>query len=396
MKVLKVIHGFPPDYMAGSEVYSYRLVQAMAKKVRLVCVFSRVENQFAPAYTVYDECLDGIRIRRINKPDRDYTFESKFHDGNIDKLFQNYVEEIMPDVVHFGHLSHLSTDLVNIISEKFRLPIVFTLHDFWLLCVKGQLINQNNERCDGPSVQKCFECSPYKTSKNSVRQELKFMRQLVDKVDVFLVPSHTVRNFFISHGIPKEKLLYSQYGFDKSRIPFKKRTYTTSSQVKFGFMGRIIPTKGIATLIDAFADIDANMFVYGGIDENRKRYLKHSNIHFMGAYNNDDVDSILQSIDVLVVPSIWLENAPLTIQEAFLAGVPVIASNIGGMKELVRDNVNGYLFQVGEPDALKDIVLRIQNNPEILNQLQSSRDDIRSIEDDVNFICNLYEQLCHK
>jgi len=67
MKVLKVIHGFPPDYMAGSEVYSYHLVKALSRQVGKINVFTIVENEFDKEYDVYDEAYDGIEVHRVNK-----------------------------------------------------------------------------------------------------------------------------------------------------------------------------------------------------------------------------------------------------------------------------------------------------------------------------------------
>ena len=392
MRVLKVIHGFPPDYMAGSEVYSYNLVRSLAKRTEAFHVFTRVENDFASPYQTYDEIIEGFHVYRVNKPKRDYYYEEKFEDASIEKLFENYVLKINPDIIHFGHLSHLSTNLITIARKKFQLPVIYTIHDFWLHCVKGQLIDKNNNRCSGPSPQKCHECSPYYTSVNRVASKLEHMKNIMNFINVFLVPSHTVRNFFISQGIPKNKLIYSKYGFNNDFIQFRKRSYKNSCKVRFGFMGRIIPTKGIHVLVKAFEKIDVELLVYGDVGI-QKRFLEKSNIIFKGGYDNQNLNEIFDNIDVLIVPSIWLENSPLVIQEAFLAGVPVITSDIGGMKELVKEGVNGYLFSVGDPNALKKIVLNIHQNPEILNKLNISKSDVRTIDADADFILSTYLKL---
>ena len=392
MRVLKVIHGFPPDYMAGSEVYSYNLVRSLAKRTEAFHVFTRVENDLASPYQTYDEIIEGFHVYRVNKPKRDYYYEEKFEDASIEKLSENYVLKINPDIIHFGHLSHLSTNLITIARKKFQLPVIYTIHDFWLHCVKGQLIDKNNNRCSGPSPQKCHECSPYFTSVNRVASKLEHMKNIMNFINVFLVPSHTVRNFFISQGIPKNKLIYSKYGFNNDFIQFRKRSYKNSCKVRFGFMGRIIPTKGIHVLVKAFEKIDVELLVYGDVGI-QKRFLEKSNIIFKGGYDNQNLNEIFDNIDVLIVPSIWLENSPLVIQEAFLAGVPVITSDIGGMKELVKEGVNGYLFSVGDPNALKKIVLNIHQNPEILNKLNISKSDVRTIDADADFILSTYLKL---
>lgn len=392
MKVLKVIHGFPPDYMAGSEVYSYHLVKALSKHIEKIYVFTGVENEFSKEYEVYDEIYDGIEVHRINKFRRDYTYQQKFYDEQIEIDFREYLKTTKPDVVHFGHLSHLSTRLLNITAIEYQLPIVFTVHDFWLFCVKGQLINQNNDICSGASAEKCHSCSPYQTTIKEVQTHLSYMQEILEFINVFLVPSHTLRNYFIQQGVSEEKLIYSKYGFNSHKITYRKRSYSTTASINFAFMGRIIPTKGIHVLVEAFNDISANLSIYGNVGS-QKRFLEQKNIQFKGAYDNNNINQVLSEIDVLIVPSIWLENSPLVIQEAFLAGIPVIASNIGGMRELVTEGVNGFLFEVGNIKSLQECILKITDNPSVLNKLSVSRQNVRSIEDDSDFIHSIYKKV---
>ncbi len=395
MKVLKVIHGFPPDYMAGSEVYSYHLVKALSHQVEKIAVFTTVENEFDKEYEVYDEVYDGIEVYRVNKFRRDYTYQEKFHDEKIVADFRQYLDKTESDIVHFGHLSHLSICLLSIVAREYHLPVVFTVHDFWLFCVKGQLINQDNEICSGPSAEKCHHCSPYKTTIQEVQENLNHMRELLGLIDIFLVPSHTLRNYFIQQGIPENKLVFSKYGFDADKITYRKKRYTSENRINFGFMGRIIPTKGIRVLVDAFQGVNAGLSIYGDIGS-RKRFLEQPNIRFRGGYDNKSINQVLGEIDVLIVPSIWLENSPLVIQEAFLAGIPVITSNIGGMKELITEGVDGFLFEVGNTRSLQECIIEIIRDPEILNNLSVSRQAVRTIEDDAGFVHSIYRELCAK
>ena len=105
LKVLKVIHGYPPHYMAGSEVYTANFCNEISKKVDL-SIFTRIEDEFTKPYNCSESRENGIRIIRVNKPSRDYTFRSKYQDIRMIKIFQHYLDEIGPDVVHIGHLSH--------------------------------------------------------------------------------------------------------------------------------------------------------------------------------------------------------------------------------------------------------------------------------------------------
>ena len=398
MRILHVIHGFPPYYMAGSEVYAYNITRELAKNGHNVYVFSRIENPFLPPYSLQRDTLDGVSILRVNKR-RDYFFEQKYMDREIDKIFSNFVDEVKPDIVHIQHLSHLSVNIVNIAKEKFSLPIVFTVHDFWMFCIRGQLITPEYKLCSGPSIDKCVKCLSYlKVSREEIARYQEQMRRVVNNIDYFLIPSKFLYNFYVRMGVKKEKLLYSPYGFDKNRIRFRKKKYSTNSRVTFGFTGRVIPVKGIHLLIDAFKQIKekrgAILKIYGN-SYAVQQYLGDlgEDIILMGGYHNADIDKVLDSIDVLVVPSIWYENSPLVIQEAFLKGIPVITSNIGGMAELVSDGEDGFLFEMGNVDALRQVMEKIIDNPSILNKFSVNRDKVRDITDDVNSIEKLYERL---
>jgi len=135
LKVLKVIHGYPPYYLAGSEVYTANFCNEISKKVDL-SIFTRIEDEFTKPYYCSESRENGIRIIRVNKPSRDYTFRSKYQDIRMAKIFEYYLDEIGPDIVHIGHLSHLTIQIVDIIHNK-NIPIIFTLHDFWMMCIRG-------------------------------------------------------------------------------------------------------------------------------------------------------------------------------------------------------------------------------------------------------------------
>ncbi len=378
--------------MAGSEVYSYHLVKELISQQIDTYVFTRVENEFHKPYRVYDEVYENINIKRVNKPKRDYLYEDKFFDSKIDEIFKEHLISINPDIVHFGHLSHLSTNLVSI-AKELKYPIVFTIHDFWLFCVKGQMINELGEICHGPSVVNCTKCSPYICTENDVKKTTVHMHEIAKSIDTFISPSITLKDFFVSQGIADEKIKYLKYGFNFEKIDFNKKVFHKEDTLNFAFMGRIIPTKGIKVLIDTFEKLPGTpLNIYGSIGV-QKRFLESKNITFKGSYNNNTINDVLNEIDVLIVPSTWYENAPLVIQEAFLAGIPVITSNIGGMSELVKDGINGYTFDVGSSKSLKNVIEKIIVDPSILNSLKSCRNRVISIQNDVKEIIKVYKDL---
>lgn len=402
MRVLEVIHGYPPHYMAGSEVYTRNLVRELASHAS-VSVFTRVENPFKPAYQRSDSVEDGVLVRRINKPSRDYTFQDKYTDPNVDDAFRLMMRDVRPDIVHVGHLSHLSTGIVGVARREFQVPVVLTLHDYWMSCFRGQLVDPGLKPCDGPSDEKCHKCAAHSYKDLAPPQAIevyrKHMAGVLTDVDAFLAPSHTIERFFLDQGIPASKLLYSPYGFPQG-IDTTERRLAEHGEVRFGFLGRVIPVKGVALLLNAFRRTrgPARLRIHGSTN-GHAAFLQElaggdARIEICGPYENDRVADVLAGLDAVVVPSLWRENAPLVIQEAQLARLPVITSNVGGMAEFVRDGIDGYHFPLGDESALAAVLQGIIDDPGKLERLAVDPSRIRDISDDAQACLRLYRKLC--
>ena len=403
LKVLKIIHGYPPYYLAGSEVYTYNFSEELSKYLE-VTIFTRIEDVFKEPYSVEESVENGVKIVRVNKPSRDYTFRSKYYDRRMAEIFEDYLLKVEPDIVHIGHLSHLTVLIIDII-KKYEIPIIFTLHDYWMMCIRGQLIRDNFSLCSGPSLENCTECnSRYFVSKEQKQKEVKKwlnnMRELNEQIDLFLAPSQFLRKKYIEYGIPEHKIVNLDYGFNTRLFDSIKKA--PSDKIRFGFLGRIIPVKGIATLIDSFNEVDhskAELNIYGRIPSSYQ-YLKarctNSAVNFKGEFNYKDIAKVFSDIDVLVFPSIWYENSPLVIHEAFLANVPVITSNLAGMAELVQDGKNGLLCAVGDAKDLRNKINRLIDEPDLISKLTENKTPVRSIQQDVQDLTDVYYKLLYK
>ncbi len=402
LRVLQVIHGFPPYYMAGSEVYTYKLTKALASLPGTeVSVFSRVEDPYPTPYSMRREDFDGIPVYRIVKGSRDYLFEDKYLDPRVDDAFRKFLAEIHPDIVHIGHLSHLSTNLVAI-AKAAKIPVVFTLHDYWMQCLRGQLITSKMQLCPGPSEDRCVTCMRYyfrsaKEAREHYRQWDAHARAICAQVDHFIAPCRFLQKKFEEWGIPADRISYLDYGFDGT--PFQNFKKESSPKIRFGFTGRIIPVKGVDLLIEAINGLDPSLVelnIFGASNSETpylKRLVKNGNVKFLGDYDNRDIADVFQEIDVLIVPSRWYENSPLVIHEAFLAGVPIITANIGGMAELVKDGENGLLFQVNDPKDLQAKMQRFLDHPELLHTLTKPVTPVRSIQEDAQDILAIYRKV---
>lgn len=370
MNILKIIHGYPPKYNAGSEVYSQSICNQFVGKGHSVTILTREEAPYRVDFEFRQEKIhDSLQFYYINMP-RD---KDGYQHDEIDRQLAQLVEREQPDIAHIGHLNHLSTGLIAVL-KKANIPIVFTLHDFWLMCPRGQFLQRNYDGCNtyalctGQEDQKCArscyrmffsgEADFYEEDLNYwtnwIARRMKTMRDIISMVDLFIAPSEYLRSRFINDfQLPKDKIIYLDYGFPTHYLqPIVKKK--KAPIFTFGYIGTHIPAKGVNLLIEAFQQLkgSAKLKIWGWKDtQSQKALIKMTEestnvIEFCGGYINENLANVVFSqVDAIVVPSIWGENSPLVIHEAQACQIPVITANYGGMAEYVQHQVNGLLFE---------------------------------------------------
>jgi len=379
MRVLKIIHGWPPLYNARSEE------RRVGKDVH---VFTREENMLADDGAVRqarDTVSPQVKLNIVNAA----RVGNNFNNSKINSAFAGVVDEVRPDIAHIGHLNHLSLGIVDALAER-MIPIVFTLHDFWLMCLRGQFIkvsaSPNGEvmpLCDGQDDQKCaercmrrFAATDADAVKNAYWQDwvsgrMAAVRHVAEMVDMFIAPAKSLaERFHKDFNLPRQKTIYIDYGFNHQRLSGRRRV--RSDKFVFGYIGTHIPSKGVAQMLQAFeilaaSDSACELHVWGRESTDTK-YLKalatlmapaiSERIVWRGEYDNTRIVSdVFNNVDAVVVPSIWLENSPLVIHEAQQARLPVITAAMGGMAEYVRHDENGLLFA---PRNVADLARQMQ------------------------------------
>ena len=207
------------------------------------------------------------------------------------------------------------------------------------------------------------------------------MRDLAGQCDLVLAPSATVSERFAASGMPMERVVPWTLGIGFR--PAARAPREPGSPLRLGFVGAFLPTKAPHLLIEAASrlppgavsvDLAGAASDYHGDGSYRgrlDRWLAHPVVRRHGPVPHDQMPAWLAQLDVLVLPSVWLENSPLVIKEAFAAGLPVIASDLGGMAELVRHDVDGLRFRTGDAGALSACLRRIIDEPELLDRLRA-------------------------
>lgn len=423
MHLLKIIHGYPPAFNAGSEVYSQSICEALSARHQ-VSVFTREENPYAADF--------GIRHKPVNERLHVYFAnhprgKDGYRHAQLDASFGALVDELQPDVAHIGHLNHLSTGLVEQLRQR-NIPIVFTLHDFWLMCPRGQFLTrsigepENYRPCDGQEDGKCATtCYKVFQSGHESAQEAEAnywtqwvagrmteTRKVAGMVQHFIAPSRYLRKRFVNDfGLPENTVSYLDYGFPTHYL-MPPEAPTTRKRFTFGYIGTHIPAKGINHLLQAFDQLHepAELLIFGRAVGASTAALTtmaarcHNPVTFAGEYENRNiVAEVFAKVDCIVVPSIWAENSPLVIHEAQACHIPVITANFGGMKEYVEHGVNGLLFEHRNTTSLAEQLQWAIEHPDEMQQLgqrgylPSATGQVPNIQEHVQELETIYARL---
>lgn len=425
MKILKVIHGYPYRYNAGSEVYSQTLCQELVQQGHEVVVFTRQENAYQQEYSINwetDPSCSAIKLCLVNMAHG----KDGYQHSAIDTAFDHLLDRYKPDIVHIGHLNHLSTSLVAKAHLK-NLPLVFTLHDFWLMCPRGQFLQGINSKtedlypvCESQLNEKCArQCYWRYFSRQEDEEDVQYwtswvgkrmnhIRELASYIDLFIAPSrYLMQRFIDDFSTHPSKIFYLDYGFHRERL--QGRVRQPEKDFVLGYIGTHKQAKGIFHLLKAFSQIEQHtqLKIWGSplqpFTQSLHAYVKtlghevERRIFWMGGYRNDDiVKDVFNHVDAIVVPSIWGENSPLVIHEALEAKVPVVTADYGGMKEYIHHEINGLLFQHRDPKSLSIQLNRLVHERGLASKiaqagyLQSEDGRIPSIQDHARHVISLY------
>lgn len=394
MHLLKIIHGYPPLYNAGSEVYSQSVCNELTRRGHRVSVFTRGEDPYAPDHAIRRERRGGVDLYITNKARE----KDGYAHPDLDAAFGRLLDELRPDAAHIGHLNHLSTGLPGELAKR-GIPVLFTLHDFWLLCPRGQFLQinfaqsefhclcpgQQNERCARQCYNRFFGQGDAESDltywTNWIGRRMEAVRRAAEQVHLFIAPSRYLMGRFVEEwGLePERQIRYLDYGFPLHYLqPVQPKT---KGPFTFGYIGTHIPAKGINLLLQAFARAaipQARLLIWGRhagqstlrLQNMAEELCPPGSVEFRGEYVNSNLATeVFARVDGIVVPSIWGENSPLVIHEAQACRLPVITADYGGMAEYVRHLENGLLFRHRDPDALCEQLRFAAQNPDLMRRL---------------------------
>ncbi|MCK6446900.1 MAG: glycosyltransferase [Planctomycetes bacterium] len=450
LHVLFVVHGFPPDTWAGTEVYTLNLARELVKLGHRCTVLTRAPAKQSVAdggpadFSLEPSEFEGLRVWRMTHRLQHENLRQTYDQPKAVAAFREVLLREKPDVVHFQHLIHLSAGLVKL-AREFGLPTVLHCHDYWAICSRVQLIRPDGERCEENQGAGCFACikdrdlsfigrmHEWGTRAHGLVDELarlehrgqpmaeksrarwegfgdlmarqEFVLDAYAAADLRISPSRFLRDKLLATGrFEPHTTLYSDNGTRTDLVRALAKRPDPAGRVRFGFVGSLVWYKGGKVLIEALNRLAGRpcvLHVWGDFKPESDPHhaelaalARSRNVEFHGRFDNPRLAEVYADIDVLIVPSLWFENSPITIKEAFLFRTPVVTSDIGGMREFVRDGVDGLHFAVGDAEDLARKLARFLDEPDLAARLSRDFPRVKTIEENAREIEFRYRSLC--
>jgi glycosyltransferase involved in cell wall biosynthesis len=441
MRILFITHFYPPTRIAGTENYTQCLARAFHAKGHQVEVLCSENWDTGSSYWngTTEEINNGVVVHRIhlNWTKADNPNEALYYSALIESWLYDFLKNRgrFYDVVHVTSAMTLGVGILRSVKRA-GIPLILTLMDFWFICPSIQLLRSDGSLCDGrTTVWECHSCmlanlGSYQKIRHlhiplalqhgifrvlsrlnviakkrglrgmllNIARRKRLMAESLLLPDRVLTHSQIVQKMIsLNHSIRVDVLRNGHA--EEGRGP--RLVKTDSPLLRFGYLGQILPSKGVHVLIRAFlkANIEAQsrLDIWGDLtaQSGYTRAIQSisdrcQSIRFNGRFDRKLLASILAAIDVVIVPSLWYENAPLVIQEALAAQCPVIATKLGGMEELVQHGINGLLFQRGDADDLARQLRRLVDEPGLLERLRAGVSAVKTIEQEVEELEAIY------
>lgn len=434
MKILFCHHTFSAKVVGGSQLGTHELAKELIRMGHQVCVayVNPVNYRVPNLYKIQDGKFRGVACKEITyqlTPEVDkYLWLSN---PPVERAFERIFRDFRPDIFHIELLWQLSLR-IPLIARKFKIPTIFTIQDFFALCLAGSLWNPDGKGTHDPEGGiGCFKVSCYKQQRGmkpyseyeqfnltddyipfegkvlSETEELNLLRErfqlslktMNEGIDMIDSPSKFVRQKFIESGVDRRKIVYLSYGLDLKRFGrFERKRH---KGFVFGFLGRLAPYKGVKFLIDTFnmiADSHIKLLIAGSgtreYESFLKKRVKNLNIKFVGRVSYQKVPAFLGRIDALIIPSLW-NDTPFVALEAQQAKVPILASNMETLKEWINDGINGLIFKAGDSGDLISKIKRLTAEPGLIKSLGSNAPKVRGIAEVADEYEKIYQRLVH-
>lgn len=384
MKVVIFSHQHPTFSKGGGELAAYYLWQGINRTQGNEAWFigradQRVMHKFSTLAAIGER--DYLMAGNAGIPDLTATI-----DFGPDSDLAQLIARIQPDVVHFHHYVHVGLETIRLIKRICpAAKIVVTLHEFIAICMhNGQMMKTDGRLCHKSSPRECHLCYPHISQENFFLRE-QYIKSFFGLVDMFISPSEFLRGRYVAWGLKPESITVLENGLPEAD-PIPPRTLREGEKrTRFAFLGQINPYKGVDIILEAFARLpkkqrkQVTIDIFGSALENQPEPFRQKiyellnklkgTAYLHGPYEPEEMPRLMTDIDWVVMGSIWWENSPLVIQEAYKYGRPIITPDIGGMAEKVKPGMGGLHYRARDSVSLASVVQRIIDDPSMFDDL---------------------------
>ena len=417
---------YSPPLVGGVDVYTDRVGRALARQghaIKIVALDAAVaepEQQF----TVEEDELEGFPIHRLR-----FSFAQRpkeafdlLYDPEMETAVVQILQTQQPNLVIILNFYMLTLASAKA-AKSLGVPVFHIATDFLPVCRRATFIRWHGRSCAvGESIKTCAQCfvsgktsgrvaatlfnhlpesmllklagsgqhhapnplallNPYWHQIATMDQRLKTIRPLRKMIDHVFVPTQLTQRLFVENGFENGRVHHLPFGVDPNN-PLTQVDHQTADHSRFLFIGRFQPYKGVHLLLEAFNTLtqpqNATLTIYGAADGHDDYYdalialiNQNDRVHFLGKIPPTELATAFAEADYFLLPSTWHENSPLIVSDALQSSTPVISSDIGGVTDIVKHDVNGLLFPMGDVNALRDILQRAIDNPELTKRLQA-------------------------
>jgi glycosyltransferase involved in cell wall biosynthesis len=348
-------------FRGGSETVYFNTSQLLKDHGHNVAFFSSIDERNEKSdFEQY--FVPTVNIRNLSLIRKTKKIPSYLYNRTTVKKLEQLLKIFKPDVAHV-HIFYavLSVSVLRTL-EKHKIPVVHTVHDYRLLCPVNTFLDKDGQICELCKDKHYFHCLQKKCSDGKFSQSLivmleaylwKYIYNPVDFIDNFIFVSKFIRDKHLDFN-EKFKLKYTQlYNFSN----FKQSDNSLIKGDYYLFFGRLSSEKGIKTLLSVFSKRKDQKLIIAGTGP-LKSYIEdllkdNPNIKYVGFKTGEDLESLIKNASFIILPSEWYENNPLSLIEAYTFGKPVIGANIGGIPELIKDGINGFVFESGNMESLE-------------------------------------------
>ncbi len=344
------------------------------------------------------------------------------------RVFEQVLDRVRPDVVHVQGLQFVG-GTSTLAAAAARAPVVLmTLHEYWWLCSRaGLMFDLEGNACETAPPERCAYCvdiypidrerwsdeacggshaelGDRRWFARAIEGRARDMAAAVAHVDRFVAPSRFLAERFLASGFPREKVVVADYGFPRPETPPARAPRAPDAPLRAGYVGTLSDYKGVEVFARAVercglgpdrlvATIHGHLDWFPDVAERLRAIADRTPaLTLAGPFAQEEREAVFAGFDVLVVPSLWWENSPLTIHEAYQRGVPVLTSDRGGMAELAGLG-GGLVFPPGDDAALAARLVELADDPARVEALRAAIPPVRDITEDVALVERLAEEV---